>query len=311
MDKYLLGIEIGGTKLQLYVADFNGLIVKRIKHEIGSEKKASVIRNKISHSIMNDLSVFKICAIGIGFGGPININTGEIINSFQVDGWSGFNIVEWLNNITDLPIFVENDANLAAYAEAIKGAGKDSKTIFYNTLGSGAGAGLIINKHIFHGSTCGESEFGHIKLNKESTSVESQCSGWAINEKIKNAVIQFPQSTLAKLVYSNNSCESKYLIPAINKKCPVAQGILSELANNLALGYSHVIHILNPDKIIIGGGLSLMGNPLIEAIKTAIPKYVMPPLLPGPEICLSELGEDVVVVGAIHLALEKYKTNNK
>lgn len=307
MERSLLGIEIGGTKLQLFLSNLNGEIYRKYRYEVGSQKKASIILSLIQDTILKELNDSKIEAIGVGFGGPVNIKTGEIFNSYQVDGWSGFNIVQWLNNLIPVPVFVENDANLAAYAEAINGAGKDSCRVFYNTIGSGCGGGFVCNGSIYHGSRNGEFEFGHIKLRDGNISIESQCSGWAINKKIREAVGQFPNSKLADLIGDTTSCESKFLASAIEVKCSVADSIFIELVENLALGYSHVVHLVNPEKIVIGGGVSLMGEILRNSIEVALPKYLLDAFTPGPTICLAELGEDVVGVGAILFAKNQIK----
>lgn len=305
MERSLLSIEIGGTKLQLFLANLRGEIYRKYKYEVGTVKKASIIMNLIKDTILNELHDCKIAAIGVGFGGPVNITTGEIVNSYQVDGWAGFNIVQWLQGLISVPVFIENDANLAAYAEAVKGAGKDHGLVFYNTIGSGCGGGFVYNGSIYHGSKNGEFEFGHIKLKEGGLSIESQCSGWAIDKKIREAACRFPDSILAAMVGNANSCESRYLSSAIEAKCEVANSIFSELVNNLSLGYSHVVHLINPDKIIIGGGLSLMGEVLRISIEKSLPGYLLDALSPGPEICLAELGEDVVAIGAILLVMNK------
>lgn len=307
MERSLLSIEIGGTKLQLFVGNLNGEIYKKYRYEVGSQKKASIILSLIQETISKELCDCKVEAIGVGFGGPVNIKTGEIVNSYQVDGWSGFNIGQWLHGLISAPVFIENDANLAAYAEARYGAGRDSCRVFYNTIGSGCGGGFVCNGSIYHGSKNGEFEFGHIKLRDSSQSIESQCSGWAVDKRIREAVGQFPNSKLANLVENTTSCESKYLASALEAKCDVANTIFMELVDNLALGYSHVVHLVNPEKIVIGGGLSLMGEILRSSIETALSKYLLDVFTPGPKICLAELGEDVVGVGAMLLAKDQIK----
>jgi glucokinase len=310
MDKSFLGIEIGGTKLQIFLCDENGNLTYKIKEDVGYTKEASKILALIERIIRTDILTTndQILAVGIGFGGPIDIKSGSIYNSYQVNGWDDFELSRWINKIINAPVYIENDANLAALAEACKGAGKDYEGVFYVTIGSGVGGGFILNKKIFHGHGKGESEIGHIRLNKSGLTFENACSGWVMDKKIRETKQQYPESKIAKIIKGQNGPEAKYLISAIQEDCEVAKGIFSELTDDIAFALSHVIHLLNPDTIIIGGGLSLMGEILVQEIRIKIPNYIMDILRPGPTICLSELKEDVVAIGALLLAMEKYKS---
>src|SRR5690606_8505576 len=103
-------------------------------------------------------------------------------------GWSDFNFVSWLTSIVSVPVFIDNDANTAALGEARHGAGRNFKNVFYMTLGSGVGGGLVQNGIVFHGALPGESEIGHICLDRNGGTLESQCSGWAVDAKIREVV---------------------------------------------------------------------------------------------------------------------------
>ena len=313
MDSTYLGIEIGGTKLQLFLGDENGTIIYRYKTDVGKVKEASYIMNAIEEALKNIILPlgYNIKAIGVGFGGPVDKDRGQICNSYHVNGWKKFEICEWINQIINVPVFLENDANLAALAEAHLGAGKNANLVFYVTIGSGIGGGFIIDKLIYHGKGIAESEIGHFRLTKEGNTFQSECSGWSINAKIRDAIQKFPESKLAQLVNGDTNSEAKYLKQALLNDCQIANQIYSELTDNIAFGLSHVVHLLNPDVIIIGGGVSLIGEMFCRSIEQNIPNYLMDAMLPGPKICLSELKEDVVVVGAILLAIEKYNLNNK
>src|SRR5690606_16018329 len=112
----------------------------------------------------------------------------KILTSYQVEGWGDFVLQDWLEKKTRIPVWIDNDANIAALGEALHGAGKDVKRVFYITLGSGVGAGFVIDKKIYHGSRNSEAEFGHIRLDKTGRTVESSCSGWAVDGKVRNAI---------------------------------------------------------------------------------------------------------------------------
>ena len=309
--KLFLGIEIGGTKIQLFLGDEKGRITKRYRTNVGKIKQAATIRKAISEIIQAEiLPANTIKAVGIGFGGPVDKEQGLIIKSNQVHGWDGFGIIDWVGQLTDAPVFLENDANLAALAEACVGAGKNAKRVFYITMGSGIGGGFIIDQSIYHGRKAGEAEIGHIRLNKEGVTFESECSGWAVDKKVRDAIGRQPNSKLAQLASGTMCSEARFLKQALELECETARLIFSELTDNIAFTLSHVVHLLNPDKIIIGGGLSLMGKVLADAVQQKISRYLLDALLPAPEIYLSALQEDVVVTGALLLAIKNSNKNS-
>jgi glucokinase len=169
------------------------------------------------------------------------------------------------------------------------------------TLGSGAGGGFILDGEIYHGHKPVELEIGHIRLMKDGTILESKCSGWAVDQKIRDYVKVQPDSILAGLVGPDHSGESKYLASAIEKGDEGAERILEETADDLAFGLSHVVHLIHPGVIILGGGLSLLGNLLKKAVEQSLQGYLMKAIEP-PEIRLAELQEDAVCMGAALLA---------
>ena len=172
-----LGIEIGGTKLQLSAVNPLGFIEESFYYTIDSAAGAAGIQTQISEGLKKFITYNDIAATGVGFGGPVDWRTGCVQVSHQVSGWNNFNIKEWLEDITKKPVVVENDANVAALAEAVYGCGKEFERVFYITIGSGIGGGMVVNGDIYHGKTPGEVEIGHICLDKKGITLESQCSG--------------------------------------------------------------------------------------------------------------------------------------
>jgi glucokinase len=296
-----VGIEIGGTKLQIVSGYADGNILSSHRFEvIGSEGAIGIQRN--IESVFAEHYHGRVAAVGIGFGGPVNRLTGQIATSFHVEGWSGFPIKKWLEALADCPVVVDNDANTAALGEATFGAGKGSSPVLYVTLGSGVGAGLVIADKIYHGMLPGELEIGHIRLDRSGTTLESRCSGWAVDKKIRDVVITNPESILAKLVGAETKGEARFLKAAMDAYDPSALAIFDETMDDLAFGLSHAVHLLHPDTIVLGGGLSLMGQDLANAVAEKLPGYLMKAFIPAPLIVISELKEQAVPVGSLILA---------
>lgn len=297
-----LGIEIGGTKLQLAVSDGSGNIEHAVRYAIDASGGAPAIQQQIATAWESLENRNSIAAIGVGFGGPVDWEKGTIRVSHQVAGWSDFNLAQWLHGLTGKPVQVENDANVAGLAEALFGSGKGNKRVFYMTIGSGIGGALIVDSAIYHGCTPGEVEIGHIRLNKEGATLEANCSGWAVNKKVKAFIEQEPHSILAQMSCLHEGPQALLLKPALEQGDDTARKILEEVADDIAFALSHVVHLFHPDVMVIGGGLSLLGERLLQPIAQKLPKYVMQAFLPPPPVYAASLGEGVVPVGAIQLA---------
>jgi glucokinase len=301
MQKYI-GIEIGGTKLQLVLGDGAGVILERRRLTVGKSAGAAGIRDQIQQSLPELIAAGNVAAVGVGFGGPVAWKTGRICRSHQVEGWSEFDLRGWLENLAGVPVFVDNDANVATLGEAKHGAGVGFDPVFYVTLGSGVGGGLVCDGWIYHGTAPGEAEIGHVRLDRAGTIVEARCSGWAVDAKIRALNKTDPGSLLSRLSKNESGGEAKHLPAALEQRDSAAWQILEETAQDLAFGLSHVTHLFHPQIIIIGGGLSGVGEPLRAAIQKALGCFIMEAFAPGPVVALASLKEDSVPAGALVLA---------
>ena len=297
-----LGIEIGGTKLQLVLGSARAHIRNGCQLSVDPGRGAIGIRQQIECALPELLRGRNISAVGVGFGGPVDWRTGRVARSHQIEGWFGFDLSGWLRRLTGAPVVADNDANVAALAEAMRGAGVGHNPVFYVTLGSGVGGGLVLDGKIYHGATPGEAEIGHLWLDRRGTTLEPRCSGWAVDKKIRRVVTRQPRSRLARLVGKSVGGEAKHLAAALRQGDPAARRILSETAADLALGLSHVVHLFHPAVIVLGGGLSQLGELLRCAVVQALPPMIMEIFRPGPRVLLAKLGEDAVPLGALLLA---------
>jgi glucokinase len=295
-------VEIGGSKLQMAVGDPAGGLRRRVRLEVDRALGAEGIRAQIQAHLTALCREARPAGIGVGFGGPIEWRSGRICCSHHIEGWSDFLLGPWLHSLTGLPVSADNDANVAALGEARSGAGRGHSTVFYVTLGSGVGGGLVAGGAIFHGAAPGEAEIGHVRLDRDSATVESRCAGWAVDRQIRAWIERHPGGTLAQLAGASPGGEARHLRAALDLGDEAARRLLLETAEDLAFGLSHVTHLMHPEIVVIGGGLSLVGEPLRQAVAEALPQFVMEAFRPGPQIALASLGEDAVPMGAIHLA---------
>jgi glucokinase len=299
-----LGIEIGGTKLQIVQGDANG--------RIGRRWRATVDRRRGGPGILEQLAVGiaeltgdgadRPAAVAVGFGGPVDRVAGRVRVSHQIEGWEDFPLRDWVRETAGAPAVLENDANTAALGEARCGAGEGFDPVFYVTLGSGVGGGLVAGGAIYHGASPGEAEFGHLRLDRDGATVESRCSGWAVDARIRRLATDEPTSFLARSLPTQPGGEARLLVPALNAGDPAAGRVVREVAADLAFALSHAVHLFHPRVIVLGGGLSLIGESLRTAVAAHLPLHVMEAFAPGPEVRLAALGEDAVPVGALCLA---------
>ncbi len=309
IDKRFLGIEIGGTKLQIVVGDAQARILERHRFSVDRAGAAAGIRRHIETALARIIPATAPIAIGVGYGGPIDWRTGKVCCSHHIEGWSDFELGQWLGGLGHVPVFADNDANVAALGEAFHGAGRGHNPVFYVTLGSGVGGGVIVDGGIYHGATPGEVEIGHLRLDRSGTILESRCSGWSVDARIRALQSSEPQSLLTRLSREQPGNEARHLGEALRQNDSIAQRLLREIAEDLAFGLSHVTQLFHPQVLILGGGLSNLGEPLRAAVAQALPQWTMKAFTPGPKILLAGLGEDVVPVGALQLAIAGVSAN--
>jgi glucokinase len=306
-----LGIEIGGTKLQLVTDDMTGRITQRFRYAVDPSKGADGILAQIAATIQQLPEPPQ--AIGVGFGGPLDWKTGRIATSHQIGGWAGFELADWLREqIPGTLVRIENDANVAALGEATQGVATGFQQVFYITLGSGVGGGIVVDRKLYHGISPGEAEIGHLWLvppgdSSKGQTLEQTISGWAVDQQVRDLIPQLPDDSALKIavqkahVAGSIGKEAQFLHPAYEAGDPVAKMLIEQIGSVLALGLSHVVHLFHPEAIVLGGGLSLIGEPLRAAVRQALPRFVIKAFHPAPVVLLAKLGEDAVPIGALEL----------
>jgi glucokinase len=295
---YYLGIEIGGTKLQIGVGPGDGTLAALWRGTVYPSDGADGIRRQITSAIPellanSGIARAQLAGVGIGFGGPVDDATHSVIKSHQISRWDGFPLASWITEITDLPAILGNDADVAGLAEALFGAGKDLSPIFYMTIGSGIGGGLVINGEIYRGCGRGAAEIGHLRVDwPHPVALEDCASGWGIG--------QVAQWMLGQ------SWNAEQVADAARRGDGGARDVLDVSLKALAEGLCHVIALLCPRRIVIGGGVSLMGEDLLfKPLRELVAARVFKPFAQCYDIVPAALGEEVVVHGALALAQQR------
>lgn len=308
----LLGIEIGGTKLQFGVGLGQGPpLVELVRLDVEPERGAEGIRRQIAEHAGRLLARYPVQAVGIGFGGPVDAARGRTIVSHQVAGWEDFPLADWCRQTLGVPVLVANDSDSAGVAEACFGAGKGHRVVFYTNVGSGIGGALVVDGRLYSGSAGVASEIGHLRPGLECQSagqtVESQASGWAISAAAAQAVRQDPsvpaaQDLLRRCGGQPERLSTPIIAEAAAQGNTIALEALDRACRTYGWGVAQVVTLLAPSVVVLGGGVSLIGEALwLAPVRRYVELYVFPPLRGTFSMELARLGEEVVVHGVLAL----------
>jgi glucokinase len=316
-----LGVEIGGTKLQLGLGHGDGRIHALERRSVDPSRGAPGIRAQIAESIPTLLARAgatpeSIAAVGIGFGGPVDPDQGLVLKSHQIEGWEQFPLAGWVRETLHVPLVaIQNDADTAGLAEARFGSGVGLSPILYVTVGSGIGGGLIIDGQIYRGAGAGALEIGHLWIVDRTNSdldilkLEDIASGWAIGaaarsyaeRQIADGLTHWKVLQLAGGEPSR--IDATMVADAAKAGDLEASFILGKAVFSMAHALNQAVTLLAPRRIILGGGVSQIGEDFWFApIRNQLNVSVFPPLRGTFDVVPSALGEDVVVHGALALA---------
>jgi glucokinase len=318
-----LGIEIGGTKLQLGIGPGDGTLAGLWRGAVDVVAGPEGIRRQITAAVpellaRSGLDRSQLQGVGIGFGGPVDDATHTVIKSHQIEGWDNFPLADWIGDLVGLPAALGNDADVAGLAEALFGAGKGLSPIFYITIGSGIGGGLIINGEIYRGVGRGAAEIGHLRMRKiddelslnlgESEPLEHFASGWGIENRARQFAARNPHQNISILRLAGDP--ERITVRHVSEAFAAGDGDASPLIDipleYLAEAVCQVLALLCPRRIVIGGGVSFMGEKLLfEPLRKLVAERVFKPFADCYDIVPAALGEEVVVHGALALALRR------
>lgn len=315
MSDLILGIEIGGTKLQLSLGTPEGEIIASTKGFVDVSTGSIGIRQWLLEQIPNFInssgySISRVAAIGCGFGGPIDRSRGRVLKSVQIAGWKDFPLKDWFEDAFKLPTWVENDSNAATWGEYCRGFGVGCQHFFYTNIGSGVGGGFVLNGSLFDRQGFGAGEFGHTYVPNlfnqrlsEPVKIENTCSGWAIEQRLRQTGYVPASSLLHKLADGNVAqISTSDLGEAAQQGDAFALAEIDLVAHVLGIGLANVLCLTNVERIAIGGGVSNLGELLIDRVRKYTDRYIFVISEGRYQIQRSFLGEPIVVVGAILLA---------
>jgi len=315
-----LGIEIGGTKLQLALGRGDGALAALWRGAVEPARGADGIRRQIVQAVPDllqraGLGRDELRGVAVGFGGPVDDTTRTVIKSHQIAGWDNFPLANWVGDLLGLPAVLGNDADVAGLGEATFGAGKGCSPVFYITLGSGIGGGLIVDGKIYRGAGKGAAEIGHLRIGLVREGqvrylpLEQIASGWAIQEWARQEMAR--SRALHELWRSvqgdTPALTAEHVARAARAGQESAWAVLYLAWDALAEAICHVIALTAPRRIVIGGGVALMGEDLLFGpLRKLVAERVFKPFAADYAIVPAALGEEMVLHGALALARQRF-----
>lgn len=300
---YLVAIDLGGTNLKIALLDAGYRIISRramdTKRFVKRHELISAIVSSVNMIIEdNRLSKKSILGIGLGLPGPIDAERGLVHFFPNIPGWKEVRLQAILKSSLRLPVFIDNDANLAALAEYKLGAARGAMNAVCVTLGTGVGGGLIFGGKLYRGSTFAAGELGHMPINENGP--RCNCGGIAcIEAYIGNLRIMRQARGLFKRGITLE--ELSLLAKKKNKKALKVWGVAGK---RLGVALSGAVNLLNPDVIVIGGGVADAGRALFDRVAETVRTQAMSVQAKHVRIVKAKLGKDAGLFGAAILAKE-------
>lgn len=317
MMRYIIGLDIGGTSIKIGFMNEQGKILEKWEIRTNKENRGVSIVDDITTSITSKLGTLQIDKqniIGIGVGAPgfIDVSSGFVYEAVNI-GWKNVDLAGQLRAKFGLPVFINNDANVAVLGENWKGAGHQSRNIIAVTLGTGVGGGIIANGKILDGVNGTAGEIGHFTVEPDGYlcncgrrgCLETIASATGIHRQAMEQIRQQPESNLAVYYQEKGEITTKDIFTFAGKGDELCLQILGYTFDVLGLVIANIGLIINPSKVLIGGGVSKAGGLVRRMTNHAFEKYALPRVYEVCEMKIAQLGNDAGIIGAAFLVKQK------
>jgi glucokinase len=308
-----VGVDLGGTKLLTGVVDSE----QRVHHE-SREKSSGRSEDEVVQAIADEILEAKqacpdVVAVGLGIPATMDHERGVAINAVNLD-ITDVPIRDIVSEKTGLPVFVDNDANVAAFAEHRLGAAKGTTNAVMLTIGTGIGGGVIIDGELYRGSIGAASEPGHMVIDMNGPPCQGTCpnhgcleamaSGTALAREGTAAAGTHPESALGEALANEKAVTGKTVTEAALAGDEAAREVMTLVGTRLGVGLSSLANIFNPDVLVIGGGVIAAGDLLLEPARAELRSRALPPMNETP-VLEAKMGNDAGMIGAAQMALEE------
>ena len=275
-----LAIDIGGTKFTVALFDDSGRMLERESRSTDREGGKDWMLSQLADIAQN----WRFDRVGVGFGGPVDFATQTVALSTHVGGWSNFPLCAHLKQSLNAQAIMDNDANVGALGEGWHGAGRDTRPLFYMTLSTGIGGGILLDNGIYRGADSYAGELGHVNILPDGP--DCLCGSNGCFERLCCGLwLEKDHGKSAKELMQDPAFVERYVV-------------------NLARGIKACIMILNPARIVIGGGIAKAGDALFKPLRAELRRQITTWSRAGIDVVPASLGDDSVLYGAYELAKE-------
>ncbi|MBI4777352.1 ROK family protein [Candidatus Desantisbacteria bacterium] len=307
--KLVIGLDIGGTKIDVGIIEASGKILRKIRILTNIHEGLDAIVQRIYDAIEKITDGIKtpIRGIGIGAPGQVDVKNGIVLFAPNL-GWKNINLKKIIYERYRLPVEIENDANCGALAEAKLGAGSGANSLIWITVGTGIGGGIIIDGKLMQGAGFAGGEIGHMTMKKNGLvcgcgnkgCLETLSAGPAIIHQIRKKIISGTQTNILKMVDNDlNKITVGITSEAADMGDNLSLQILNRAGEYLGIGVANLVNILNPEAIILGGGvMEAAGRHLLKIIKDTVQNRALSQAKDNLRIELAKLGSDAGLIGA-------------
>ncbi|MGG6313632.1 ROK family protein [Paenibacillus macerans] len=307
--KYVVGVDLGGTKIAAALFDPEGAIVRRELMETAGARTAREVVGRMVSMIRAVSDGYLLAGVGLASPGAVNSREGIVLNGTNLPEWNEVPLKKWMEAELGVEVKVVNDANAAAWGEYVRGAGKGAENMVYLTFSTGVGAGIVLEGKLLLGSSSFAGELGHTVIDPNGPVCscgqrgcwETFSSGTAIRNSAL-ARMGCDTSIIQSLADAQQEpVSAKHVFAAQLQGDRVADQVIREAIHYMGLGLANAIHAFNPDRIVIGGGVSRAGEQLFPALRRETELLVMTPYRNSYTIVPAGLHDDVGLTGAAAL----------
>lgn len=317
-NKKLIGVDLGGTTIKFAILTAEGEIQQKWSLRTNILDEGSYIVPDIIESINHHIDLYKMSRdqfIGIGMGTPgtVDRDNGTVIGAYNLNWKTLQPVKEQIEAGTGLKFAIDNDANCAGLGERWKGAGNDGDDVAFITLGTGVGGGLIANRQLLHGIGGAAGEVGHIIV--QPNGYQCTCGNHGCLEQYASAtgVVHLAQdlaeeyegtSRLKKMIDDGDEITSKIVFDLAKERDYLANKVVDKVCYYLGLACANISNTLNPEFVVIGGGVSAAGDFLLKRVQKNFNEFAFATVRTSTQLKLAELGNDAGVIGAASLATQ-------
>lgn len=310
---YYMGIDLGGTNIAVGITNDKWEIIYKSSVKTNTEEPEKMVKDMtdlaLSVSKNANIPLSEIKSVGIGIPGALNSKEGVVVYANNLN-LRDFHIVEEFHKYIDKPVYISNDANVAALGEAVAGGAKDCESAVVVTLGTGVGGGIILNGKIWEGYKSTGAEIGHTVINVDGEQCtcgrkgcwEAYSSATALIRDTKRAIEKNPDSVMTKMAEKDGKVSGKTAFAAAREGDKAAQAVVDNYIKYLAEGLANITNLIAPEVILLGGGVSHEGdNLLVPLIAETKKRMYGGGRVKHSEIRLASLGNDAGIIGAAAL----------